>query len=73
VLQFLDFLLVLGVGLRVLPKRFFQLLDSLILFFDLLAEFIDQVFQLVELLVVRRAQCSERQHEQHSTADGSAS
>jgi hypothetical protein len=72
-LQFLDFLLILSVDLRVPRKRFFQLLDSLVLVFDLLAESSDQVFQLVELLVVNRPQCPDRQHDHQSAAHGGAS
>ena len=53
--------LILRMGLRVLGMRFFQLTDSLVLFFDLLALFGDQVFQLVELLVVNGRRCPDGQ------------
>ena len=79
-LQFLDFLLVLLVGflilcvdLRVLGMCFFQLIDSLVLFFDLLALFGDHVFQLVELLVVNSRRCPDRQDHNQRAAGGGAS
>jgi hypothetical protein len=52
---------------------FFQLLDSLVLFFDLLAELIDQFLQLIELLVVNSRRGPDRQRDQQRATDCGAS
>ncbi len=64
--------LILLMGQRVLRVRFFQQLDSLVLFFDLLAEFVDQVFQFVELLVVNGGRCRNRQRHDQREGGGAS-
>jgi hypothetical protein len=55
-----DFL-ILQMRLRILLMCFFQLIDPLVLFFDLLDQVGDEVFHLVELLVVDGRRCPDWQ------------
>ena len=59
-LQFMYFLLVLCVDLAILRMGFFQLVNAVALFFDLLAQYGDRLLQVLELLVVNGRRCRNR-------------